>query len=415
MDLVRFTREAFDACARGHLEALERCFEQMPHPPPHPDEITHLGSETLLEWTARHGHFDIVRYLVEERGANVQPNDDEGPLICACAFGHVEVVRYLLQCGANPSRCCDFKDSAFDVALWYNRVDVVKCIMEETSGAACDGEDALDFDESWEIGQNTFLIVEYLVNEWNFDISRGQWRLAVGVLCRAPLNVIRDFVDKLHLDVGTSMYDTPAFALVADRDRGGLCVLKYLVHECRVNAHDKSLMRKVCDRGRFDMFQFLVNDCGVRPAPHLKCDLLHQSGDLRITRMLVEGFHFDPNGRDVVNNTPLVSRRRDLEHVKYLVEQCKADVNLQNMHGQTALMMAVQEPTLDWPLVRYLVVNCRADVNIRNKCGRMAFELIEDDLWGRSDGAEAVDKCRFFIECARSPSFYQVPRPWQGA
>ena len=45
------------------------------------------------------GHLAVVRYLVEEHGAQLDQCDDDGdtPLHLACMNGHLAVVRYLVE------------------------------------------------------------------------------------------------------------------------------------------------------------------------------------------------------------------------------------------------------------------------------------------------------------------------------
>ena len=52
---------------------------------------------------ARHGHLEVVRFLVES-GANKDQcltNNGATPLFVAARHGHLEVVRFLVESGAN--------------------------------------------------------------------------------------------------------------------------------------------------------------------------------------------------------------------------------------------------------------------------------------------------------------------------
>jgi len=55
-----------------------------------------------LHFAANNGHVDVVRFLLE-KGANVNAQDHRGrtPLHLAALDGHVDVVRFLLEKGAN--------------------------------------------------------------------------------------------------------------------------------------------------------------------------------------------------------------------------------------------------------------------------------------------------------------------------
>ena len=50
-------------------------------------------------WASENGHLEVVRYLVEQ-GANIHANNDYA-IRWASENGHLEVVRYLVEKGAN--------------------------------------------------------------------------------------------------------------------------------------------------------------------------------------------------------------------------------------------------------------------------------------------------------------------------
>ena len=53
-------------------------------------------------YLCENGHLEIVKYLVEN-GANINEKNKDGdtPLICASINGHLEIVKYLCQNGDN--------------------------------------------------------------------------------------------------------------------------------------------------------------------------------------------------------------------------------------------------------------------------------------------------------------------------
>lgn len=64
----------------------------------------HFGrsGDTLLHYAARHGHLDVVEYLVRRVGIDVDVynNDYKRPLHEAASMGHLACVSYLLREGA---------------------------------------------------------------------------------------------------------------------------------------------------------------------------------------------------------------------------------------------------------------------------------------------------------------------------
>ena len=53
-----------------------------------------------------------------------------------------------------------------------------------------------------------------------------------------------------------------------------------------------------------------------------------------------------------------------------MLREC--NVNLQDQHGWTPLMIAAQQGHAD--IVEYLIQTCKADISIRDKAGKRAFE-----------------------------------------
>jgi ankyrin repeat protein len=68
----------------------------------------------MLYSAARSGHLSVVRMLVEEFGADVnrrnESEDGSSPLHGTSHGGHGDVVRYLLQRGADASRKNNYKE-----------------------------------------------------------------------------------------------------------------------------------------------------------------------------------------------------------------------------------------------------------------------------------------------------------------
>jgi hypothetical protein len=89
-----------------HLKAiLDRHPELIDVPEPLPARHKPLSTEgyTALDWAARAGDLEVVRYLIA-RGANVNAADPMGwtPLHLAAREGHLPVVKLLVEHGASP-------------------------------------------------------------------------------------------------------------------------------------------------------------------------------------------------------------------------------------------------------------------------------------------------------------------------
>ena len=81
----------------GHIEALKKLQEYSEY-----QEMLEKRNEayyTAFLLAAHHGHFDIVKLLIEEGKANIKATNGGGgsAFIIACSKGHLEIVDYLLQ------------------------------------------------------------------------------------------------------------------------------------------------------------------------------------------------------------------------------------------------------------------------------------------------------------------------------
>ena len=61
-----------------------------------------MGASTPLMEAAQEGHIDIVKYLIN-KGANIHAvtNTMDTALTYACANGHTNIAELLISCGAN--------------------------------------------------------------------------------------------------------------------------------------------------------------------------------------------------------------------------------------------------------------------------------------------------------------------------
>ena len=81
----------------GHIEVLKKLQEYSEY-----QEMLEKRNEayyTAFLLAAHHGHFDIVKLLIEEGKANIKATNGGGgtAFIIACSKGHLEIIDYLLQ------------------------------------------------------------------------------------------------------------------------------------------------------------------------------------------------------------------------------------------------------------------------------------------------------------------------------
>ena len=102
-----------------------------------------VGGSTPLVIACRNGHMDVVEFLVENSGADIETpgavlfdgESIEGapPLWCAAAAGYLEIVKYLLKHNADVNHTTFTNSTPLRAACFDGHVDVVKYLVE--SGA----------------------------------------------------------------------------------------------------------------------------------------------------------------------------------------------------------------------------------------------------------------------------------------
>jgi hypothetical protein len=84
-----------------------------------------VGYDYALRWAARNGHFEIVKFLLEN-GANVNAMEDYA-LCSAAENGHFEIVKFLLENGANVNVLDDY---SLRWAARNGHFEIVKFLLE---------------------------------------------------------------------------------------------------------------------------------------------------------------------------------------------------------------------------------------------------------------------------------------------
>ena len=81
---------------------------------------------------AKSGDVNAVKFLFNYT-SDICTTDDQyrnTPLIYAAANGHVEVVRVLLECGANVEKANAYQQTAIHGAAWYGYLEVCRLLLE---------------------------------------------------------------------------------------------------------------------------------------------------------------------------------------------------------------------------------------------------------------------------------------------
>ena len=116
----------YNAAEKGDLERVILLMEQGAYK----NQTGGLQSASALCIAAEKNHLNVVRYLVEQ-GADMEMEDRYGmtPLINASFYGHIEVVRYLLEQGGDRDKATEFGMTSLHSAVEQGQLETAKLLM----------------------------------------------------------------------------------------------------------------------------------------------------------------------------------------------------------------------------------------------------------------------------------------------
>lgn len=100
----------FEICKNGELQKLKECVNN-------DYTICDIEGRSLLHWACDRGHYDVVRYLIENNcNVNAQDMDQLTPLHYASLCGYKNIVEILLENGGDVSIEDEGGDTPIDCA-----------------------------------------------------------------------------------------------------------------------------------------------------------------------------------------------------------------------------------------------------------------------------------------------------------
>lgn len=257
---------------------------------------------------ARLGHGDIVRYLVEECSADVKTTGAArtyvrsslngfyaalvhphkgSPLLQAAEFGHMELVKYLMDKGADVNAVQKgnnrYWDSSALVAASFGQPHVLKFLLEKASFASEEDKNHLFL----RAAEGCSLACLKLIFEEKVDVNAEiaedeyKWR-AFGQACSSR-NPGRMACIKFLLDNGAKPTPDELLSTLFDEER----LIK--AHDIKAIDDVDSLQHLLCaagQSGRLDVAKFLV-DNGVVINPEVRS---HSGNALRSTVLAACGY-----------------------------------------------------------------------------------------------------------------------------
>ncbi|KAL3076185.1 hypothetical protein niasHT_038811 [Heterodera trifolii] len=320
------------ACSEGHLEIVKLLVEEGEAD----IEIADSYGKTALMVACSLQKWDIVRYLIG-KGAKVDRTNAKGisPLHLECIDGHLEIVKLLVEGGKADIEKAE-ADSVIEwsplmVASLTEKWDIVRYLIEKGAN--------IDQTNSYE----GFSIIHFFAIHGHFD------------LCKLML-------DK-GINVNKQMHNRTTPLHLACK-HGHLEIVKLLVEEGKADiesaddnrhtplmialcGHQLEIAYYLVEKGaKVDQSADFIGNTPFLYAIYMKslslCKLMVKVANVNL-RMADHGF------------TPLrlACEVGHLGIVKLLVEEGKADIEIADSYGKTALMVACS--LQKWDIVRYLI------------------------------------------------------------
>lgn len=151
---------------------------------------------------AENGHLEVVQYL-KEQGANIEAKNKGGdtPFILSAAKGHLEVVKYLYEQGANIEMASSRGITPLWCAAYYDHLEVVKYLKEQGANIeAVDNEGRTSLMCAAQYGHQE--VVDYLKKQ----VSNIQWVDVLDqdnyILLRERLNANQIRINEIIIEKG---------------------------------------------------------------------------------------------------------------------------------------------------------------------------------------------------------------------
>lgn len=224
--------EWYQAVRRGDLDEFKQWVDDM-------GIDVHDDNEKALNLACRYGHLPTVRYLIEEKHADVQNNTLGPPLTWAVIHNHIAVVKYLTTI---PGILVE--PGVLNVAAEKGYLEILKYMVEDMK------MDPHMNDEEPLVSACTYghlPVVRYLVEEQKADVRvRNDTPLVSAYNC----GIVAYLISK-----GVDVNARNSFAMRFAAEKGSLETVKYLVQK---GSHIQAGMRIAYEQGDWDIYNYLA-------------------------------------------------------------------------------------------------------------------------------------------------------------
>lgn len=316
-------------------------------------------------WTAcKFGHLDLVRFLLEQIGVDVDESDEDGitALTLAAYFGNPQIVSYLLDKGAEIDRVTLKKMSALMFAAQQGKQTALETLISRGANVNL----------ATERGETALALA--CINESHECVS---------ILIRSGADVnVKDNFNWYPIQIAVSNKDLLSVKHLVE---GGadLNVFSDSPEQCHLCPLSLAILSESIEIAGLLLqngAQVSIRNGEGRTILHVACTKDYSWMTLALIRHGI-----DVNGGDINGMTPLMTcaDRENLEIAKILLEH-GADPNMIDANGSTALLRGIKayicaEDDQKYgylELIRALFAEYGADADIPDKNGATARKLM---------------------------------------
>ncbi len=302
------------------------------------DEFLHW-SRSPLHCASAFGHIEIVKYLIS-KGFNPSINVFNGhtSLSCSCKFGKIEIVRYLIENGVDTR-------FSYLITCKYGHIDILKYLESVDVNLKKElryGKNALHY-----ACKGTQLeIVKFLV-EKGIDVNEMDHRMKLPIhyACRkGGFEIVKYLINSIEKDKSL-LYR----GLTIAANKGAFDIVKYFVeiHNTPLEKDDPfiSPIVKTVEKGHYEIFEYLKNHgSDIKKELGNGSNLLFLAvyyGHLKLVRFLLsQGLRTSTDYGDTILHT--CSKQGHIEIMKFLLEN-QNDIDKLSFEGYNALDYSAME------------------------------------------------------------------------